>query len=179
MGWSVERALRAIGYDRADVLVFGMWNKPVPERLIEAAGRLRERGLVRFVGVSTHNRPLVPKLAADFDVVHFRYNAVHTGAERDIFPRLTASNRAGLAAFTATSWKQLLGHRRIPRNEPVPTAGDCYRFVLARPEIDVCLTGPGQAGHVEEAIAALERGPMTEEELAWMRRAGAAIHGNV
>jgi predicted aldo/keto reductase-like oxidoreductase len=71
----------------------------------------------------------------------------------------------------------LLGHRRIPGNERVPTAGDCYRFVLARPEIDVCLTGPGQAGHVQEAIAALERGPMTEEELAWMRRVGAAIYG--
>ncbi|MEK7753819.1 MAG: aldo/keto reductase, partial [Acidobacteriota bacterium] len=177
VGWSVERGLRTIGYDRADVLLFGLWNKPVPERLIEAAGRLRDRGLVRFIGVSTHKRSLVPKLAADFDVVHFRYNAVHTGAERDIFPHLEPHHRAGLAAFTATSWKQLLGHRRIPRNERVPTAGDCYRFVLARPEIDVCLTGPGQAGHVEEAIAALERGPMTEEELAWMRRVGSAIRG--
>ena len=177
MRWSIELALRTIGYDHADVLLLGMWNKPVPARLIEAAGRLRERGLVRFVGVSTHKRSLVPKLAADFDVVHFRYNAVHTGAERDVFPRLAARNRAGLAAFTATSWKQLLGHRRIPGNERVPTAGDCYRFVLARPEIDVCLTGPGQAGHVEEAIAALKRGPMAEEELAWMRRVGAAIYG--
>jgi aryl-alcohol dehydrogenase-like predicted oxidoreductase len=179
VGWSVERALRSIGYDHADVLLFGMWNKPVPDRFLEAAGRLKERGLVRFIGVSTHKRPLVPKLAADLDVVHFRYSAVHTGAERDIFPHLPAGNRAGMVGFTATSWKRLLGHRRIPKNERVPTAGDCYRFVLARPEIDVCLTGPSQAGHVEEAIAALERGPMAEEELAWMRRVGAAIYGRV
>jgi aryl-alcohol dehydrogenase-like predicted oxidoreductase len=179
VGWSVERALSAIGYDRADLLILGLWNRPVPERILEAALRLKARGLVRFIGISTHRRPLVPKLALDplIDVFHFRYNAVHTGAERDLFPFLPAMNRPGLVGFTATSWRQLLGHRRIPKTERVPTAGDCYRFALARPEIDVCLTGPATAGHVEEAVAALRRGPMPEEELAWMRRVGAAIYG--
>jgi len=179
VGWSVERALRTIGYDRADVLLLGLWNKPVPARIRDAALRLKERGLVRFLGLSTHRRPFVAELASDvdFEAFHFRYNAVHTGAERDLFPRLPLMNRPGLVNFTATSWRQLLGHRRIPKNERVPTAGDCYRFALARPEIDVCLTGPSKAEHVEEAIAALQLGPMSEQELAWMRRVGAAIYG--
>ncbi|MBI4877376.1 MAG: hypothetical protein HY822_22340 [Acidobacteria bacterium] len=179
VGWSVERALRGIGYDHADLLLFGMWNKPVPERILDAGRRLKERGLVRFLGLTTHNRRLVPQLAAgaDLDVVHFRYNAVHPGAERDIFPHLPAQNRPGLVSFTSTSWNQLLGHRRIPKHEAVPSAGDCYRFALARPEIGVCLTGPGKAEHVEEALAALEQGAMGEAELAWMRRVGAAIYG--
>ena len=84
MAWSVERALRTLNFDHADVLLLGMWNKPVPPRILDAARRLRQRGLVRFLAVSTHQRTLVPKIAAesDFDVVHFRYNAAHPGAEK-------------------------------------------------------------------------------------------------
>jgi hypothetical protein len=42
---------------------------------------------------------------------------------------------------------------------------------------DVCMTGPSTAEHAEEAPCAAELGTMSEEELARMRRAGAAIHG--
>jgi len=31
--------------------------------------------------------------------------------------------------------------------------------------------------HTEQALAALEQGPMDVEELAWMRRVGDAIYG--
>lgn len=174
--WSVERALRAIGYDSADVLLLGMWNKTPPDRIMDAALEVQRSGLARHLGVSTHNRPLAPSLAARFDVIHFRYNAVHTGAERDIFPALPP-DPPGLVSFTATSWKQLLRSRRIPANERTPTAADAYRFVLSRPEVDVCMTGPGDAGQVREALRALELGPMSDDELAWMRRVGDAIYG--
>jgi aryl-alcohol dehydrogenase-like predicted oxidoreductase len=177
LGWSIERGLRALRLDHADVLLLGLWNKPVPARILDAARRLRDRGLVRFLAVSCHNRPFVPELAADrdCDVVHFRYNAAHPGAETDIFPRLPSSGRAGMVAYTATSWGQLLKPSKIPRGERVPSGADCYRFVLARPEVDVCMTGPANAAQMDEALKALHKGPMTEEELAWMRRVGAAV----
>ncbi len=179
VGWSAERALRRLGFDAIDVLLLGAWSKRPSRAMVDAARKLKQRGLVRFLGLSTHSRPLIAQLAADpdFDLLHLRYNAVHTGAERDVFPHLPAENRPGLVSFTATNWKQLLGHRRSPKSERAPTASDCYRFVLARPEIDVCLTGPSNAAHVEEALTALERGPMSEEERAWMRRVGDAIYG--
>jgi len=179
LAWSLERALRKLRLDHADVLLLGLWNKPVPTRILDAARSVQARGLVRFLAVSSHQRPLVARLAAgrDLDVIHFRYNAVHTGAERDIFPHLTAGDRPGMVAYTATSWKQLLGHSRILKNERVPTAADCYRFVLARPEVDVCMTGPADAAQMEQALEALRRGPMTDEELRWMRRVGQAIYG--
>ena len=90
VAWSLERALRALSYDHADVLLLGMWNKPVPPRILDAARELKQRGLVRFLAVSTHQRTLVPRFAAadDFDIVHFRYNAAHPGAEKEIFPHL-------------------------------------------------------------------------------------------
>jgi aryl-alcohol dehydrogenase-like predicted oxidoreductase len=181
MGWSLERALRALRFDYTDVLLLGMWNRPVPPRILEAARRLKARGLVRFLAVSTHTRALVPAIAAgrDFDIVHFRYNAAHPGAETDIFPHLPNAGRPGLVSFTATSWGQLLGKgalqgiagsRSLPKGERVPTAADCYRYVLTRPEVDVCMTGPKDAAQMEHALEALRLGPMTEDELEWMRR---------
>jgi aryl-alcohol dehydrogenase-like predicted oxidoreductase len=189
LGWSLERALRALNFDHADILLLGMWNKPVAPRILDAARRLKERGLARYLAVSTHKRALVPLLAdgRDFDVVHFRYNAAHPGAEKDIFPHLPAANRPGLVSFTATSWGQLLGKaslqgffnggHRLPKNEPAPTATDCYRYVLTRPEVDVCLSGPADAAQMDQALEALRLGPMTEDELAWMQRVGRAVAG--
>ncbi len=188
MGWSLERALRALRFDYTDVLLLGMWNRPVAPRILEAAQRLKARGLVRHLAVSTHTRALVPGIAAgsDFDVIHFRYNAAHPGAETDIFPHLADAGRPGLVAFTATSWGQLLGKgalqgiagsHSLPKGERVPTATDCYRYVLTRPEVDVCMTGPKDAAQMEQALEAMRLGPMSEDELAWMRRVGRAVSG--
>ncbi len=176
MAWSLERALKTIRYERADVLLLGMWNKPVSPRIVDAARKLQQRGLVRYLAVSTHQRKLVPELArpgSGFDVVHFRYNAAHPGAEQDIFPYLAAiGSLPGMVSFTSTSWKQLMDPKRAPAGERVPTAADCYRFVLSRPEVDVCMTGPSSAAHMDEALRALDAGPMPPDELAWMRRVG-------
>ncbi|MGA2984331.1 MAG: aldo/keto reductase [Terriglobia bacterium] len=189
MAWSLERALRALSFDHADVLLLGMWNKPVVPKILDAARKLKQRGLVRFLAVSTHQRTLVPAIAAgdDFDIAHFRYNAAHPGAEKEIFPQLPATHRPGLVSFTATSWGQLLGKSSLqgflmgahplPQGERTPTATDCYRFVLSSPEVDVCLTGPSNAAQMDEAFEALKRGPMTEEELDWMRRVGRVVAG--
>lgn len=177
--WSIERGLSKVGLDYADILLLGLWNKPVPPRILDACRKLRERGLVRYIAASSHKRTLIPALAAggDLDVLHFRYNAAHTEAERDIFPYLPQENRPGMVAFTATCWGRLLDPKRTPPGEPVPTASACYRFVLARPEVDVCLTGPASEAHVDEALKALELPPLAPDEIAWMRRVGGSVYG--
>jgi len=175
--WSVERALKRIGYGHADVLLLGYWNRGVRPSLLEAARTLQRRSLVNLVAVSSHNRPVAASLAAggDFDVIHVRYNAAHPGAERDVFPMLAAGHRPGIVSFTGTSWGQLMNPKYTPPGERTPSAGDCYRFVLSHRDVDVCATGPTSAAHVDEAIAAREIGPMSEEELAWMRRVGVEV----
>ncbi len=178
IGPSLERALRALRFDYTDALLLGLWNGAPPPRILDACRKLRERGLVRYVAVSTHNRPLIARLASDpqFDIFHVRYNAVHRGAEREVFPLLISHNPPGLVSFTATSWRQLLGPKRIPAGEKIPTAADCYRFVLTQPAVNVCMTGPANAAQLADALEALRRGPMAEDELAWMRRVGDAIY---
>ena len=176
---SVEIALRRLGFEYADVLLLGLWNQKPPQRILDAGRRLRERGLIRTIAVSTHHRPLISGLSADpaIGVVHVRYNAVHPGAESEVFPLLSSGgSRPGMVTFTATSWRQLLDPKRVPPGERVPTAADCYRFVLSNPAVDVCLTGPGNETQAAEALRAGELGPMSPDELAWMRRVGAFIH---
>lgn len=175
---SLERALRTLGFDYTDVLLLGLWNGKIPPRILDACRKLRERGLVRYLAVSTHHRPLIARMAADpeYDIFHVRYNAVHRGAEREVFGQLPLENPPGLVSFTATCWRQLLGHKRIPPGERVPTAADCYRFVLTQPAVNICMTGPADAAQFQQALEALARGPMAEEDLGWMRRVGDAIY---
>jgi aryl-alcohol dehydrogenase-like predicted oxidoreductase len=183
-GWgitrSLERALSSLGLDHADVLLIGMWNRQPPPRVLDACAALKARGLTRFVALSTHRRSLVPAMAGRggaVDIFHVRYNAAHRGAEAEVFARLPAGRRPGIVSFTATCWGRLIAPRRTPPGDRTPSATDCYRFVLSHPAVDVCLTGPRSAAHVEAALEALRLGPMHETELAWMRRVGDAVHG--
>lgn len=176
---SVEIALRRLGFDYADVLLLGLWNRKPSPRILDASRQLRERGLIRHIGVSTHHRPFISSVSADadFGIVHVRYNAAHPGAEREVFPLLAANeNRPGVVTFTATSWRQLMDPKRMPPGERAPTATDCYRFVLSNPAVDVCMTGPANEEQAAEGLRAIELGAMNAEELAWMRRVGAFIH---
>ena len=177
--WSFERALVKIGYEHADVVLLGMWNRPVSPGVLDACRGLKQRGLVRHIAVSTHKRALAPELARmeEIGILHVRYNAVHPKAETEIFAHLPSEGGPGVVAFTATCWRKLLDPRRIPAGERVPTAGDCYRFVLSHPSVDVCMTGLSSMDHARHAFEALDKGPMSDDEMAWMRRVGRAIYG--
>ncbi|HLH19272.1 MAG TPA: aldo/keto reductase [Bryobacteraceae bacterium] len=180
VGWSLERALRRLEMEYADVLLLGLWNHPPATRVLDAARRLRERGLVRYLALSTHHRLLAAKLASegDLDILHVRYNAIHRGAEREIFPLLPPRpSGPGIVSFTATSWGQLLSPARVPPGDRVPTAADCYRFVLTNPAVDICLAGPKNAAQFQAALDALDRGPMDADELEWIERVGKAKYG--
>jgi aryl-alcohol dehydrogenase-like predicted oxidoreductase len=177
LDWSLERALRALKFEYADVLLLGMWNKDVTPAIWERALKLRDRGLVKHLAISTHNRlhGLELTTSKDVDVLHVRYNAIHRVAEREIFSQLPErSSRPGIVSFTATCWGELLTSKKLPTGEKLPTASDAYRFVLSNPNIDVCLTGPKSAEQFIAALGALDKGPMSADELAWMSRVGDA-----
>jgi len=104
-----------------------------------------------------------------------RYNAAHPGAERDIFPHMH-DHKPSILAYTATSWRKLL-KRPSGWDGPVMTAGDCYRFQLSSPHVDVALTGPATRAELDENLDALARGPLSADEAAWMREFGHKVHG--
>lgn len=176
MEGSVDRALRAMRTDYVDALCLAWWSGPPPAKIMDAALALREKGKVRRLMISCHHRPAFEGFIADpnVDALMVRYNAAHPGAEREVFPHLVR-RRPGVVAFTATRWGTLLDSGYVPRGEQTPRPSDCYRFALTSPHVDVCLAAPKDGAQLDEALAALDRGPLDATELAWMRRVGVSV----
>ena len=185
MAPSVELALRRAGIEYFDILLLGNWSEPPGESLIDAAQRLKEKGKVRHLMMSTHNRPSLQEhfrrfeaKESPFDAFMLRYNAVHRGAERDVFPHLPESARPGVVAYTATRWGHLLDPKKMPEGEAPPPARDCYRFALSHPAVSLVLCGPSNREQMQEALRALDAGPLDAEERARMQRIGEHVYAN-
>ncbi|RJP68898.1 MAG: hypothetical protein C4532_11930 [Candidatus Abyssobacteria bacterium SURF_17] len=176
---SVERGLRKAALDYADVLLLGWHNSLPSQRLLEAAHKLKEQEKIRFLAMSGHYRPAFPVVAEKgvFDIFHIRYNAVHRGAEVDVFPKLPQQSRPGIVIYTATCWRKLLSPGKTPPGEKTPSGSDCYRFVLSNPNVDVCMTGPRDRAQMQEALKTLTLGPFNNEQMDWMRRVGDRVRG--
>lgn len=177
---TLERRLRQLQTDYIDLFLFLGVMKPaqLPERVVSELVRLREEGKARRVGISCHDRRFAGRLASEgvLDSFMIRYNAAHRGAEDDIFPHL-AQHDPALVSYTATRWTALLrAPKGYPRGRRLPTAPECYRFVLGNPAVDVCLTAPRNRRELDENLAAVARGPLDEDDLAFMRAFGDRVH---
>ena len=180
---TLEKRLRQLGTDYIDVFMYlgVVREKDFPPKLIEHFQKLKDTGKVRFIGLSTHARKFAGRLAADdlVDVLMMRYNAAHRGAEQDIFPFVRAHD-TGVTSFTATRWRYLIRRPRAaiwPNDEPIPTAGQCYRFVLSNPAVHLCLMSPTNIRQFEENMKEIrEKGPLGPDEMAYMKRFGDAVH---
>ncbi|MDH5508832.1 MAG: aldo/keto reductase [Nitrospinota bacterium] len=182
---SVEGALRALGTDYLDGLQFYVRKDHPPSMgwWMDAALKLKEEGKIRHICSTGHHRPNFAKFHSEpfMDIFHVRYNAVHRGAETEVFPQLPEKGspaRPGVVAFTVTCWRKLINAspNRIG-GLPVPTAGDCYRFAMTNRNIDVTICGPADEEQMRHALDAVEKGPMTEDEMEWMRKVGALLYG--
>ena len=177
---SVEKALGSLGTDYADILILGWFGRYPGKRVILSATKLKQDRKVRFIGMSGHNRQLFGKLARDrespVDVFMCRYNAAHPGAEQDIFPYLPEKERPGVTTYTATSWRKLLKKKKMPDGEEPLSAADCYRFVLTNPHVDLCLIGPAGEEQMLQGLTALEKGPLSAQEMERIRVIGEYVH---
>ncbi len=180
----VEECLRTAGLETFDFLLLGNRNQRPGDGYREVFERLRERGKVRFMSLSSHNRPLLPELIADyergespFDLFMLRYNGVHRGAEKDVFPHVPAEGGPTICTYTATRWGHLVDPAKMPPGEAPVSARDCYRYSLSHDAVDMVLCGPANAEQMDEAIAALERGPLEAEERERIEKIGAYLYG--
>ena len=185
----VEKALRELGTDYLDVCLLGWLGRTslLTSGIQDTLRALHDEGKIRLAGTSIHDRPRAGRLARDsmLDAFMLRYNAKHPGAEQDVFPHLDA-RKPLVISYTATSWGQLLRPTRgieMPpwpgpsRPGPVPplTAGLCYRFCLTGPHVHVALTGPKDRTQLDANLDALEAGPLSPDEDAWVREYGRQV----
>ncbi|MFH2037781.1 MAG: aldo/keto reductase, partial [Candidatus Zixiibacteriota bacterium] len=169
------------GIDYADVVLLGWHNRFPTKKIIAESLKLKESGLIRFIGMSGHNRRLFGKMADEgdspIDIFMLRYNAAHKNAEQEIFPFLKNDRKPGITAYTATSWGKLLNPKKMPPGEKPLSAADCYRFVLSNSNVDLCMTGPRNEREMLEGFKALELGPLSNNELERIRKIGDFVHG--
>ena len=182
---SVELALRRARLEYFDFLLLGARNQIPSDDYIEVFEKLRDQGKVRFLSLSSHNRPLLPELFKDYEegrspyeLFMCRYNAVHRGAEQDVFPHLPAGKKPALVSYTATRWGHLLDPKKMPEGEQPLSARDCYRFALSESAVDVVLCGPADEKQMDEAISALHSSPLSPEERTRMESIGDHVYGH-
>lgn len=173
------RGLKTLGLEYVDILTLGYYPRRPRRHVMDLALSLKEKGVVRHLALAGHNRSLFPKLREDgtIDVFQVRYNAVNSGAEKDLFPFCGGEGRPGMVSYTATRWGQLLKENKMPPGEKPLSAVECYRFVLSNPAVDVCLTGSRTLEMMRENLQLLDTGPLSNDEMDRIRRIGDHIYG--
>jgi aryl-alcohol dehydrogenase-like predicted oxidoreductase len=135
-------------------------------------------GVVRRIGITSHQRPLAAAMAASglLDCIMIRYNAAHRGAEREVFPT-TQVHGVPVISYTALRWGAL--PRPTPDDPPgfaVPRPPAWYRFVLQHPAVAVTLAAPTTRAALEEDLQVLTAtGPLGEDEYAALAAHGARV----
>ena len=171
--------LKELRTDYVDVLTFYYVEEPAeweqirgPGGALEYCAAARRDGLVRLLGLTSHQRRLAAETARSglLDMLMLRYNAAHRGAEADVFP-VTGPLRMPVVVYTCLRWGALL--RPTPDDPPgfaVPRAPAWYRFALRSPSVAVALAAPDRRTELDENLSVLEvpepLGPEEYERLA-------------
>lgn len=66
----------------------------------------------------------------------------------------------------------------MPEGEALPPARDCYRFALSHPAVSLVLCGPSNREQMQEALRALDAGPLDADEKARMDRIGDHVYAD-
>lgn len=160
----LAECLKQLGTDYLDVLTYyyvesdAEWAQIISvggaAEVIDAA---RRDGVVRSIGLTSHQRGLAAGWVSGgrFDSLMIRYNAAHRGAERDVFPVSEVENHP-VVAFTCLRWGGLI--RATPDDPPefsVPSAANCYRWVLCQPAVTVALAAPDGRRELDEVLTVI------------------------
>ncbi len=136
----------------------------------------------KAIGASFHERAGAARAvrAEWLDIAFIRYNAAHPGAREDLFPELEPQRSTLVYNFKSTFGAVDSAHANelgLTDDHWIPEPVDHYRFVLSRPELDGVLFAPSTVAELEGVAAAIEEGPLSEEEEEHMLLLGELSRG--
>jgi hypothetical protein len=148
----------------------------------------------RAIGATFHDRmaaaaavrtppspPLVREGGTGIDIAYIRYNPDHSGAREDVFPQMPDRPRPLLFGFKSTYGyvpPAAMAELGLPGPDYWhPAITDHYRFALTPPEMDGLLISFRKPGEVATLGEALEQGPLTEEEEAYLMDVAGVARG--
>ena len=119
----LRQILRELHTDYVDVLTFYYVEEPdewrqliAPGGALETCNSAQRDGVVRMLGLTSHQRPLAAEAARSglLDMLMIRYNSAHRGAEIDVFPA-TAKMDLPVVVYTCLRWGAPLRDTGRPR----------------------------------------------------------------
>lgn len=175
--FSIERTIRRhlswLRTDYIDVFFLGWTSSKTQDSTFDSLLKLKEKKLIRFIGISAHNRKLIPELIKKYpiDVVMVRYNIIHRGAEKEVFPYIKSQ---GVIAFNVLKHGKVLKKEKNwdERNGKFPTAEEAYRFAFTNKSVHLCLAGPRTLSHIETLRSAMANGNLEDKRISELRAFG-------
>ena len=156
----LEESLRELKVDSVEIFQAHHMSKDDIPLLLKKGGGLdaftkaKERGLTRFIGVTSHYLDCLIELVktGEFDTVMFPYNVVERDAEKELI-QLARKMNVGTLVMKPLSGGAL---RQIESS---------LRFLLDKP-VDVILTGISSVEELKENLAIIEKNiPLSSQEL--------------
>ena len=174
----LETSLRLLRTDHVDIWQLHCVSNPSdldqalgPGGAMEAAHKAREEGLIRFIGVTGHDWPVVHKAVATglFDTVLCWYNCAMKEPEEALFPEAEAHN-VGVVIMNASRNDKLFGGPDAPPPE------NFYRYVLDHKAVHLTVMGLRDAALFCRIASALsERAELSSEETSEIEEYGAKM----
>ncbi|MCW2248158.1 hypothetical protein M2352_003792 [Azospirillum fermentarium] len=172
------------GLERVDVLMAGA--VPSEANLYSRFNSLHGARSARHfggqaLGASFHHRPAaLLSINANLLDVHFiRYNTSHPGAVTDIFP-YARPDRTGLIFNFKSTMSQVTPEQfrklGLDGRSWLPKTTDYYRFALTVPGMDGVLCSPQSPEQLNGIVEALNAGPLSAEEEAYMRWLSSSVN---
>lgn len=144
------------------------------EKMMVATEKMKERGIVRYVGASFHDLDYASQWLDSplLDVIMIRNNIAHRTSQKLILPMLDANNpnRPGVVTFKSAGminalWEPPSG---LPEKCWQPSVPDLYRYSLSQNSVDLALMGPERREHIDAAIAGVKKGRLTQKEIDYL-----------
>ena len=180
---NVEDSLQKLGLDHLELVqVHGGTAERIRDgSIIQATQKLKDAGLVRFVGISTRGEeaPLASIESGFFDVLQLAHSILDQRMAKRVFAEAKKNNigiinRSALLKGALTPAAQYLSPVLAPLKKnsdaakaiaerigvDLPTLA--LRFALSNDTTSTVLVGTNKLKHLESALAAAEQGPLSQ-----------------
>ncbi len=173
----LERSLEHLGLSAVDIYQLAdvrrdQWEQVMaPGGALEGLREAQERGLVRYVGLSSHSHRVLRQAvdSGEFDTIQLRYNVFDLRNEPLI--RLAQRKDIGVIVMKPLGGFGMVGALKAFHLEDRLNAQTLLRYVLSNRHLSVVIPGMRFPWEVEENVTlAVSSKPMTPSEKARLRR---------
>jgi aryl-alcohol dehydrogenase-like predicted oxidoreductase len=175
----VERILRLLRRDRLDILNLGIvpeaygQDPDYLERLKATTDRLKRDGLVRFTSADTFRgeRTYLAMIASGgFETMFVNLNFADAASRRRVLPAARAAGMGVIAREAFMKGELFKMAAEVGVEDRAALVRAALKSVMAVPEVTSVVVGVATPAHLRASLAALDDGPLTDDERALLQR---------